>query len=508
MRASSRVIINTISQYLRSVILIIVTFWTSRVVLGNLGVIDYGIYSLVGGVVAMLGFLRLNLAETTQRYLSYYSGNNDDNYLRQIFNNSLISHLIIGIIICFFLFLFSSFIIREILNVPSNRINASFIVFYLMIVNLFFYVQGIPYHAVLIARENIVFSSFVTVLDALMKIPIAYSISMISANKLEWFATMTILLAVANFFVFFIYCTAKYKECRCFSFSSFNGALFKEMFYFTGWNMYGTVCMLVRREGIAVLLNNFFSVSVNASFSIGHKVIKQIEVLAMSLIISIRPQLIKAGSIKDRSRMFRLAEIGSKYSFLLMSVITIPLAFNINEILSLWLVNVPDHTDVFCIGFIVTIQLIILTASMNAVNQAVGNVKDYNIFVNTVRIVILPIAYFSLKYGATIIFIMFLYSLSEAISSILRVLFIHKDTGYSLSNFYENVLTPVMLPIAVNIFVSGFLSRLFTGWSIIFIGIFSFFVTLAVLGRGGIEDDEKEIIKGFAGKIMTLVKMR
>ena len=183
MNSSTRVAVNTSIQYVRTFITVIITLYTSRVILANLGVEDYGIYSLIGGVIAMLAFIQNNLARTTQRYLSYYQGKGDFQYVTKIFNNSVCTQLAVAVFLCGILALLTNPVILHLVNIPANKIEAATWVYWLMLVSLFINLQSSPYLAALIARENMVFSSIVQILDAILKVPVALSLIWISETN-------------------------------------------------------------------------------------------------------------------------------------------------------------------------------------------------------------------------------------------------------------------------------------------------------------------------------------
>lgn len=493
MRPTSRVAINTLAQIVKSVISIVIVLWTSRVVLSNLGVQDYGIYTLVCGFIAVLGFLRISLSSTAQRYLSFYQ-KEDSDILKGIFNNSLVTQLIAGVVICGGLALFTTLIFSYLLNIPPDRMSSAKIVYWMMLGCLFLNLLSIPYVAALIARENIIYTSVIQVVEALLKIPIALSLYWIHIDKLEWYAMLMLLLNIIVFMGYMLYCVHYYNECRTFQLSRLNTTMFAEMFRFSGWDMYGNGCHYLRKQGVAVLLNNFFTVSINAAYGIGYQVASQIEFLSVSLMTATRPQIIKAESICEREKTIRLAEITSKFSFLLLSIIAVPLSFYIDVVLKLWLGEVPLFAEMFCLSFLCVTLVNVATSSLNVVNQATGHVKAFNVKVNTIRLAVLPIIFVSLKFGANPSMVMILYFISELCCSLARVLFLKYDIGYPVKQYWSNVATPCMLPLIVNIAFCFFMREIAPLWGIFLAIIGSIFLTSIVTLLWSTKEDEKAII--------------
>lgn len=506
MRASTRVAVNTSVQYLRTFVSIIITLYTSRVVLANLGVEDYGIFSLIGGVVALLAFIQNNLSRTTQRFLSYYHGKNDQAMIVKIFNNSVATQWIVSILLCGVLAMLADVLLEHLVNIPSGRQSAARCVYWLMIASLFVNLQSTPYLATLIARENIVYSSIVQMVDALLKIPVAVSLIWISDNRLEWYSGMSFLVVSLNFFMYYAYCKSKYAECRSFSFRSFDRTLFREMFSFMGWNVYGTACIFGRTQGIAILLNRFFGTAVNAAFGIGGQVSGQIGFLSSALTTAINPQIIKAEGGGERKRMFRLSEISCKFSFLLMSVVAIPAIIYMPTLLKLWLKDVPEYTSMFCIAVILANQIDLLTLNLNTANQAIGNVKIYSICINTIKILTLPVAWYVLHLGKNPTAVMAVYVIFEALCAMSRLVFLHITVRLSVKQYLRNVFFMVIPPVAVNILICHYVSTYLTGWMFLVTGCISVIMTGAVTLLVGLRPDERMVLEGLTGRIFKRIK--
>ena len=506
MKSSSRVVVNTLAQYVRTVLTIIIVLYTSRVVLANLGVDDFGIYSLVGGVISMLAFVRRNLARTIQRFLSYHHGSGNKNMVIDIFNNSVCTQLLISLTLCTILLLCTPLIFEYILNIAKDRMEAAKVVYWLMLVNLFFHMLSAPYEATLIARENIVFSSIVSVVDTFLKIPVALSLIWISSNKLEWYSVMMAAIVILNYLIYYIYCKGKYDECCHFSFRSFNKHLFYEMFSFMGWNVYGTMCLTGRTQGVAVLLNRFFSTAINAAFGLGGQVAGQVQFLSSALTTAINPQIIKAEGSGNRQRMFRLSEISCKFSFLLLSMLAVPAIIYMDVLLNIWLKEVPDYTSMFC-RMIVLAELVDLTTlNLNTSNQAIGNVKIYITCISTIKIMTLPVVWFVLWLGMGPLKVMIVYVLFEAICAASRLIFLHINIHLSIKNYFLNVFAGIIPTTFINTIVCYFFSQFLTGWLFIIGFVVSIVITCFVAWMIGFRDDEKTIMLQVAKRFKSKIK--
>lgn len=495
MKSSKRVFVNTIIQYTRTILSVIITLYTSRVILENLGVNDYGIYSLVGGVVTMLSFINHSLSTTTQRYLSFNHGKGDKQLLVKIFNNSVVTQTIISTILCGTLLALANPIFDNFLNIALERLSSAKIVYILTVITLFFNLQSTPYLATLIARENILYSSIIHIIDTIFKIPIAISLYYITLDKLIWYSICCSLLIVFNFVCYFIYCKKNYEECRQFSFSSFDLSLFKDMFSFMGWMIYSTGCVTGRTQGIAILLNKFFNTAINAAYGIGLQVSSQMSFLSSALITAIRPQIIKAEGAGNRKRAIRLSEMACKFSFFMMSLVSIPAIFHMNDLLSIWLVKVPEHAVMFCQYILLAVCIDQLTSPLAVANAAVGNVRIYSLWVNTIKLLTLPFVYLILKLKYPVESVMIIYLVFETICMISRLVFLRINIQLNILEFLKNVIIPLIIPLTISIICCNFTCQHFENiWVLINFGI-----TFLIYGSSflllGLKNDEKEILK-------------
>lgn len=449
----------------------------------------------------MLAFIQNNLSLTNVRFLSYYKGRKDEDKLREIFNNSVITQLFLGIVLCVTLYSLTGIIFNHFLNIESERISEAKMVYYFMLGSLFFNFISVPFLSILISRENILYSSIVQIFDAVLKIPVALSLIWISTNKLEWYACWTALIIVLNFILYFSYCTIKFAECKHFSLNKFNINLLKEMFTFMGWNIYGTLCIVGRQQGIAILLNRFYSTVINAAYGIAFQVAAQLNFVANSLTTAINPQIIKAEGMGDRTKMFRLSEISCKFSFLLMSMISIPTYFYMPTILEAWLINVPEYTTMFCRYVLIGIQIDLLSLNLNTANQAIGNVKYYQICLQTIKILTLPFAWLALHYGYSARVVMIIYVSFEAICSIARVLFLHYNVKLSISNYLTRVFLKVLFPFIINISVCTLLSTHLKDWYMLITFFISITITATTIYVFGLTPDEKILVNNILIKL-------
>lgn len=501
MHGSSRVILNTGVQYIRTLFSLIISLYTTRLVLDGLGVDDYGIYSLVGGIVAMLSFIRSSMSSTTIRYLSFHKGRNDLQMQKKIFNNTYVTQLIFSISLVLVLIIAQPFLFSGFLNIPIDRLNAAQWVYAFMVITLFFTMQSIPYYATLISHENIVYSTIIQIIEISLKLPIALSLSIAPIDKLIYYSFLLFLIQVLEFVSYYLYCKQKYPETRYIKIWHFDKQVFKEMFSFMGWVVYSTGCVVGRTQGIAILLNKFYGSAINAAYGIAWRFTGQLSFLSTSLMNAINPQIIKAEGENDRKRMLRLSEIGSKFSFFLLAMISIPTIIEMDSILTLWLKKVPEHTVVFSQFIVLTNLADQLTIGLVTANKAIGRIRNYSLFINTIKLITVPVSLVCLWLGLSLISVMVSLFVFELICALARLPFLYRTGGLSIKGFSKRVFLLEIIPIGTTLFICYTFSTSFNfPWRFLITYFISFFVLLTSSYFFGLCQDERIIINKFITK--------
>ena len=449
MHSSNRIIINTIAQYLRAVLNIIFSFLATRVILKVLGVEDYGIYTLVAGVISILSFITSSLVITTQRYLSICQGENNLQKSKSIFGNSLILHLIIGGGIIIILETLYPLLFNNFLNIPETRIYSTKILYHIVVSILFFTFISSPFKAILISHENILYLSIIETIDCVLKLVIAYLLYIINLDKLIAYGLLMLFIQLFNLVTLSTYCFYKYKECALPNIQSINTKYLKELSSFAGWTMYNLICNLGRTQGISILLNKYMGPTINTAYGLGFQVSGALGNLSQSLLNAINPQLMKAEGGGDRNKMLRYAEIESKFAFFLLSAVAIPCVFEMPLLLDLWLDKVPSYSVLFCRMIIIAALVDNLTIGLGAANQAIGNIKEYVLIIYTIKFLTLFACIIILYCGYDLLFVTIAYVVFELLSSICRIPFMIYTANLDLRKFYNNVFLKEIVPFIV-----------------------------------------------------------
>lgn len=453
MNPSNRIIVNTLAQYARTIINMVLSLYSSRLVLEILGVDDYGVYSLVAGVVSMLSFLTNSLVGSTQRFLSVSQGKGSVKCLKEVFSNSLILHILLGFLVVVVLGTLTPYIFDGFLNIPSDRVNVAEKLYILVILMVYVSFIASPYRALLVSHENIIYTSIVDVIDGVLKVVLVLLLPYSSIDKLLAYGFIMLGIQLFNLLAFMIYSHHKYEECvfpkiRLFSFS-----YIKELSSFTSWILYSSICITLRNQGLAVVLNKIYGTAINAAYGIGMQISGMISFISSSFNNAIAPQLMSAEGGGYRKKMLALAEIQSKTSFLLLAMIGIPTMFEMQILLELWLVDVPDQTILFGCVFLAMQIVDMLSTGLGTANQAIGKIGLYTLVTYTPKLLILPIAWLFLKNGDPLFYVGVIMIVVETICMLLRIFLFRNKPWFDAWGYCKSVILRSLPPVILSVIV-------------------------------------------------------
>lgn len=508
MQASTRVIFNTGVQYGRILITVGISLYSTRLILGALGPVDYGIYNLMAGIISLLAFLNTAMSFTTQRYISIGIGRNDFNYQRNIFVNSFWLHVGVGVIVVCLSEIAGLFLFEGFLNIPAERIEVALKIYHFMIVSIFITIMNVPYTAILMAHENFLWPSVLMIVCSLLNLAIALSLQVMKVDKLLFYGIAMMVPVAINFILQGVYCFRKYQECCSLKFRYVKKSLVKELIGFVGWNLLHALCTMGTVQGMAVLLNLFFGPVVNAAYGIANQVSGQVNFFANSMLVSLNPQIIKAEGGGDRKRMLQLSMKASKWGFFLLAIVAIPCIFEMPAILNFWLKNVPEYTVIFCRLILIAILMNQLTIGLTTAVQAVGQLRVYTLIVCSIRFLVIPVGYWLLRENSSASLLLKIYILFEGIASAIRLYLLKYICAMSIKEYVKCVFKRELLPV--------FILILYFGFVIHFVNVelrFLFSLPLGVLifinsiyWFGGMSIEEKETLKKLFNKFKCLLR--
>lgn len=436
--SNKRIAKNTILLYFRMILTMLVSLYTVRVVLNTLGVVDYGIYGVVGGIVTMFAFLSNSMASASQRFFSFDIGQNNEERLRDTFNITV--SIYIGLAIAIFLILETAGIwfLYNKMNIPADRLDAASWVLHFSILSYLVTMFSIPYNALIIAREKMSVYAYVSIVDSVLKLLVVYLLVVFSFDKLKLYAILIFIvtLIVSSFYIF--YCLKSYKEARYRFY--WNKSVFFRIMSYSGWNLFGSLAAVLKNQGVNIILNIFFGPAVNAARSIAYQLSNAINNFAVNFYTAVRPQIIKYYANNQKTEMMNLIFQSSRFSYFLLLLLCLPALFETSFLLNLWLDDVSDYTVLFTRLVIINVIVDALSNPLMVAAQATGKIKVYQLIVGGVLLLNLPISYLFLKLGFQPESTMYISIIISVICQMLRVWILRDMIGLSVMEYQNNVL--------------------------------------------------------------------
>ena len=394
---NKRIAKNTLLLYFRTIIIMLVSLYTSRVILNVLGVEDYGIYNVVGGFVAMFSMISGALSASISRFITFELGRGDKERLNQVFSMSINIQVAIVLIILLLGVSLGGWFLNEKMNIPVERMTAANWVLYCSLVVFCINLISIPYNACIIAHEHMNAFAYVSILDAFSKLGVCYMITISPFDKL---ASYSVLLAVAALLirvVYGVYCNRHFVECH-YRWTK-DTLLFKQMFGFSSWSFLTNACTIFNTQGVNILINMFFGVALNAARGVANQVEGAIMQFVYNFTMALNPQITKNYAAGNTRETFKLVCRGAKFSYFLLLLFAMPVMFEAEQVLTLWLKIVPDHAVVFLRLTIIGSMINMLGNTGYTACMATGNIRRYVIIISGVGCLVFPLTWIAFKLG-------------------------------------------------------------------------------------------------------------
>ena len=448
---NKRIAKNTLFLYIRMFISMAVSLYTSRVILRTLGVEDYGIYNVVGGVVAMFSFINATMSSTTSRFLTFELGNGSDDKLTDTFNAAFWVHAIIAVVIFLLCETIGLWFLQNKMVIPEGREVAANIVFQLSILATIISIIQVPYNATLIAHEKMDIYAYVEMVNVFLRLGILYVLVVVGMDKLILYAILTLAVSLLIASYYCVYSARHYSECRVKV--DLQMDIIKPMLSFSVWDFYGNMSVTARTQGVSMLLNVFFGPVMNAAAGIAASVQGAVMSFANNVNTAVRPQIIKYCSTGEYDRMSSLINNACKVNFLIMSMLIVPLCCEIDYVLGIWLGEVPEMASSFCILTLSFNLFANMSYLVNTGNHGVGKIFRPSIINGTLYLLVIPITYVSFKWG-WVAWIPYLFNLVAVMLGMLsNVYTLHLNvSAYSPLQFIKNVLLRCLATISVGCF--------------------------------------------------------
>lgn len=397
MSNSKRIAKNTIFLYIRMLILMLVSLYTSRVVLAALGVEDYGIYNVVGGIVVLFTFINNAMITSTQRFLNYELGKNDQLQAQKVFSISLNIHILIAIFIFLLCETIGLWFLNTTIQYPESREFAVQVTYQLSVITTCVKIIRAPYNAAIIAYERMSFYAYLSILEAVLQLGIVFLLIAYNSDRLILYSILLCIVAIVVNLCYYAYCRTKFNICDYKLYR--DKSLYKQLLSFSGWSLFGSVANVGATQGLNMLLNVFFGVTVNAAMGIATQVNTAVASFVSSFQTAFNPQIVKSYAAGNYDYFIKLILSTSKYSYLLLFIIALPIYICCPEVLSIWLTEVPDYAVSLCRLMLIFALLDALQGPLWYSVQATGKIKTYQILMSFMILANLPIAYICLKLG-------------------------------------------------------------------------------------------------------------
>ena len=491
---NKRIAKNTLMLYVRMLLIMAVTLYTSRVVLQTLGVEDFGIYNVVAGVAISFVFFSSSLSNATQRFLNFELGRGDISKVNEVFCLSLLIYVFLSLLVLIVAIPLGTWLINCKLVIPEERLEAAFWVFLAMLCSWVFTLVGTVFDSVLIARENMTVYAYISIVEAVLKLLIVFTLNWVDFDKLKLYGILLLAVHIIVKMITVLICVWKYPECRFRYY--WNSVLFRKMFSFVGWNGFGTAVWMINEQGMNILLNLFFGPIVNASRAIAAQVNAAVNNFTNSFFTAVRPQIVKSYATGDNIYFIQLILGSSRYSFFLFCLLCLPIFMRVDYILQLWLGSVPKYSSEFVCWILLYSSVNVLTNPLWSAIQAVGKLKKYVLLGSLVYLMAFPISYVLLYFGYEPVIVFQVLTIVRLTYLFVIITIVRSYIFFSVYRYLMEVIWPI-LKVGVLTFVLVYeINRCFPQdfFSLIVVCLISVVITLILIYFVGLSGNERSLI--------------
>lgn len=434
---------NTILLYGRTIIVMFISLYVSRLILNILGVTDYGVYNAVGGIVGMLSLVSTSLVAATQRYISFELGKKDGNP-SYIFSLAMGFHLFIALVVFLLAETIGIWFLNNYMNLPSERMVAANWVFQFSVISFIFNLITIPYNAIIIAQERMGVFAVISIVEALLKLGFAFVLLVAFSDKLIYYAVSAALIHAIIFSFNAIYCKLKFRECCIFKLEK-EIAAYRHIGGFIGWNFIGSTATVLSKQGVNVLLNIFCGVIVNAGRGVASQVDNAVNQFINSFTTAIRPQITKTYAAQEYRACFSLVNQGTKLIIYLTLLFVIPLALRTEFVLTLWLKTVPDYAVLFTRLSLMIVALDALSTPLYFLMLSTGKIKGYQLVAGSLGLLTFPLTWIALKLGVNPEVSYYILAVIDVFRWVFQLIFLKRIAHFDVTSYLKEAMAPIML---------------------------------------------------------------
>lgn len=459
---NKRIAKNTLLLYFRMLLTIVVSLYTSRVILNALGVEDYGIYNVVGGVVAMFNILSGSLSSAISRFITFELGKNDLEKLKVVFSSSVTIQIILSVAITIIAEIAGIWFINEKMNIAADRLIAANWVFHFSILTFAVNLISVPYNAAIVAHEKMSAFAYISILETAGKLLIAYLTIISPIDKLIFYSLLMLLVALLVRFSYTYYCKRNFEECS-YHFI-WDKKLIKQMFGFAGWNFIGSSSAVLRDQGGNILLNLFFGATVNAARGIAYQVFTAIYSFATNFMTALNPQITKSYAAGNYDYMMNLVFKGSRFASYLLFMMSLPVLVNTGFILNLWLETVPEKTEIFVQLILIFALSEVICGPLLTATLATGNIRNYQLVVGGIKLLCLPVTYVLFFYNCDAESLFIVSIIISQLSLVSRLCMLKKIIKFFsirrfLKEVYLNILAVFVISAIIPVYATSILDE-------------------------------------------------
>lgn len=448
----SKIISNTVVLYVRMAILLIINLFSARILLSELGVVDYGIYNIVAGVILLASFFNNTMSIANQRFICYEIGNNNTNRISAILSTCIIIHICISIFIIFIAETIGIWFINNYINLPVGKENIGLLVFQISLITYIISFLYIPFHATIISFEKMNVFAYISIVDGILKLLTVISLKLFIDNKLQIYVILLCFETLIIGSIYMIYCNYKLVKIRL---KLAQKQIAKGLLNFIGWNTFGQISFISANQGINILINIFFNVIANSAMGIANQVNGAVLQLTSNFQTAFRPQIVKLYANKNFDELNSLIYTTSKISFFLLYIVSIPIILNIDRLLSIWLTVVPEWTAIFCILTIIFSLIEVIGGPLFMTIFANGDIKKYQVIVGILFLSNIPIAYICFKAGLPPQSALYVRIIISVFVLIYRIASLKSYIDFSIMSYIKHVLMRILYVILISLPLSA-----------------------------------------------------
>lgn len=501
--SSKRILKNTLFLYVRQIVTLIVSLYTSRVILDILGVDDYGIYNVIAGFIVLLSLINNSMTSATQRFISYELGHGDKQQVSRTFSMSMTAHILVCVLVLVLGETIGLWYVYNGLVVPEDRAFAAHWVYQISLLSVFVTIIRSPYQASTIAYEKMDAFSIISILEVVLKLVIVYLLALFSYDKLILYAILLLLSNLLITGVYKIYCSHKFDTCNYSYFME--ASYFKKLLSFLGWNVLGASSTMGTQQAGSLIINRYVGVAINAAYGIANQVSSAVSSFVTNFQMAFTPQIVKLYATGERTTMFTLMFRSSVLSFYLLFFIVTPILLNIDYVLSLWLKEVPPYTGVFCIWVFGCSFIDSLQAPLSIAINASGTIKKYYIWQSSLWLLTIPAIILCFHFEMSLAWVVIVRFIVGIICSIVRTIQAQSITGMPISQYLKSVILRVLMVVLICIPLYIKMNEFLHVDSIIKLFLFyclSFIISGAVVLFLGISNKDRALVFSYVRRLI------